>query len=135
MIPFDAAQFAAHEAGVLPAVTPLDERTWALALPLPVGPPLYTLVTHVLQMISGPGLVVTRLAAMIGFLAAAVLLFLTVSHRTNAMLGGLAVLLLCATPAWDYAVEARGYGLSLAFFALALYAWTEAAAGRRAAFH
>lgn len=44
MIPFDAEQFAAHSAGELPRVTPLGERTWALALPLPVGPPPYTLV-------------------------------------------------------------------------------------------
>ena len=44
MIPFDAAQFAAHEAGQLPGVLSIAERTWALALPLPVGPPPYTLV-------------------------------------------------------------------------------------------
>ena len=43
--------------------------------------------------------------------------------------------MLCATPAWDYAVEARGYGLSVGLFALALYAWTEAAAGRRPTLH
>jgi hypothetical protein len=100
-----------------------------------LAPPLYTLITHVLQWTGGPDVIVTRLTAMAGFLAAAVLLFLTVSRRTNAILGGLAVLLLCAMPAWDYAVEARGYGLSLAFFALALYSWTEAAAGRRATLH
>jgi len=44
VIPLDQAQFAAHESGALPAVTPIGERTWALALPLPVGPPAYTLV-------------------------------------------------------------------------------------------
>ncbi|MBX3098507.1 MAG: MBL fold metallo-hydrolase [Salinibacterium sp.] len=42
--PFDAAQFAAHEAGELPAALPLGEGRWAFALPLPVGPPAYTLV-------------------------------------------------------------------------------------------
>ena len=42
--PFDDDQFAAHSAGELPRATPLGERTWALALPLPVGPPPYTLV-------------------------------------------------------------------------------------------
>lgn len=41
---FDAAQFAAHESGELPVPTRIAEGTWALALPLPVGPPPYTLV-------------------------------------------------------------------------------------------
>ena len=44
LLPFDEQQFAAHSAGELPRATPLGERTWALALPLPVGPPPYTLV-------------------------------------------------------------------------------------------
>jgi glyoxylase-like metal-dependent hydrolase (beta-lactamase superfamily II) len=44
VIPFDAEQFAAHSSGELPRVTPLGEATWALALPLPVGPPPYTLI-------------------------------------------------------------------------------------------
>ena len=42
--PFDDDQFAAHSAGRLPRATPLGERTWALALPLPVAAPAYTLV-------------------------------------------------------------------------------------------
>src|SRR4051812_5533869 len=95
-----------------------------------LAPPLNTLLTHVVQVVTGPGEVATRLPAMVGFLAGAVLLFLTVSRRTNAFAGMLGVLLLCNTPAWDYAVEARGYGLSVGLFALALYSWTEAAAGR-----
>jgi len=44
LVPYDADQFAAHSAGELPRATPLGERTWALALPLPVAPPPYTLV-------------------------------------------------------------------------------------------
>ncbi len=44
MQPLDPAQFAAHSAGELPAPTRIAEGTWALALPLPVGPPPYTLV-------------------------------------------------------------------------------------------
>lgn len=57
MIPLDPAQFAAHSAGELPGAsalgsTVLGERTWALALPLPVGPPLYTLV-YVLEDAAG----------------------------------------------------------------------------------
>jgi hypothetical protein len=41
------------------------------------------------------------------------------------------VLILALTPALMYAKEARGYGLTLGLFALALYAWSEAAAGRK----
>ncbi|CAN5127861.1 MBL fold metallo-hydrolase [soil metagenome] len=52
MIPFDEEQFAASEAGRLPAATALGEGTWALALPLPVGPPPYTLA-YVLEDASG----------------------------------------------------------------------------------
>ena len=44
LLPFDAAQFAAHGAGGLPAPVALSEGLWSLALPLPVGPPAYTLV-------------------------------------------------------------------------------------------
>lgn len=44
MIAFDAGQLAAHDSGALPSATPIGGRAWALALPLPVGPPAYTLV-------------------------------------------------------------------------------------------
>ena len=96
---------------------------------------LNTQLTHFVQMMTGPGLVATRLPPMVGFLAASMLLGLTVAKRTNVTVGLLAPLILYTTPAVDYAVEARGYALSVGFFALALYAWTEAAAGRRPALH
>ena len=44
MIALDAGQLAAHDAGELPAAVELADGLWALALPLPVGPPDYTLV-------------------------------------------------------------------------------------------
>ena len=44
MIPFATEQFAAHSEGRLPSVLEIAPRTWAFALPLPVGPPPYTLV-------------------------------------------------------------------------------------------
>lgn len=44
LLPHDPDQFAAHEAGALPGPTLLAEGLWSLALPLPVGPPAYTLV-------------------------------------------------------------------------------------------
>jgi hypothetical protein len=100
-----------------------------------LSPPLNTFLTHLVHAIAGVGPVSTRVPAMAGFLAAAVLLFLTVRHRTGPIMGLAAPFMLFATPAVDYAVEARGYGLSLAWFALALAAWTQAAAGRKATLH
>ncbi len=44
MIALDPGQLAAHEAGELPGIVALGEGLWSLALPLPVGPPAYTLV-------------------------------------------------------------------------------------------
>ena len=41
-----------------------------------------------------------------------------------------AVLLLCFTAAFRYAVEARGYALMMLCFSVALWAWLEAAGGR-----
>ena len=100
-----------------------------------LSPPLNTLLTHAVHAVAGVGLVTTRLPAMAGLLAAVVLLFVTVRRRSNALAGCVAAITPCFTPAWAYAIEARGYGLSLGCFAAALHGWSEAAAGRRPALH
>jgi len=111
-------------------------RLWRADLDgVDLSPPLNTLLTHVVHITAGPGPVASRLPPILGFIAASVLLFLTVRRRTNPVMGIAAGLMLFPTPAWSYGVEARGYGLSLACFALALWAWTEAAANRRPAVH
>lgn len=93
-------------------------------------PPLNAMTTRAVHAVTGPGLVSTRLPPIAGFLGAVALVFLIVSRRANVWMGLAASLVLCLTPAWQYAIEARGYGLTLGCFAAALYGWSEAAAGR-----
>jgi len=100
-----------------------------------LSPPLSTLLTHLLRPITGVGPIVTRLPAMTGVLAAVALLFIMVRRRANAAVGLAAVLGFSMTSAWPYALEARGYGLTIGLYAATLYGWSEAAAGRRAVLH
>ena len=98
-------------------------------------PPLNAMITRGVHAIAGAGTVATRVPPMAGFLAAMVLIFVMTRRRANVWIGLAAALTLCLTPAWQYAVEARGYGLTLGWFAAALYGWSEAAAGRRPRWH
>jgi dolichyl-phosphate-mannose-protein mannosyltransferase len=99
---------------------------------LDLSPPLSSIAVHFVQMAGGVGPVVTRIPSMAAFLAAAGLLFVMVRRRTNTIVALAAVLALYSSQAWIYAIEARGYALTVGMFALALYAWSEAAAGRHA---
>jgi hypothetical protein len=102
----------------------------ALGDGLDLAPPLNTLATRAVHATLGAGPVLSRLPAMLGFWAACLLVFAMVRRRTNALLASAALVLPCYTAAYRFAYEARGYGLMTACFALALYAWSEAAAGR-----
>ena len=93
-------------------------------------PPLNSIVTKGVHAVTGVGPVVTRFTAIAGFLTACGVMFMLVRRRTNLLIAVAAVLGLTLTEAWRYAIEARAYGLTLAFFAIALYAWSEAADGR-----
>lgn len=95
-----------------------------------LAPPLTALLTSAVHASVGPGHVTTRLPATFGFLVASVLLFVMVRRRANAVLAIVAALLPFWTAAYRYSIEARGYGLTLACFALSLYAWGEAASSR-----
>ncbi len=111
-------------------------RMWRATLDgVDLSPPLNTIVSHVVALIGGVTPITMRMPPIAGFLTAAMCLFVTVRRRTNGLTGLLAALVLTATPLWNYAVEARGYGIMAGCFALALYSWTEAAAGRRPALH
>ncbi|HOG28177.1 MAG TPA: glycosyltransferase family 39 protein [Vicinamibacterales bacterium] len=95
-----------------------------------LAPPLNTLVTRVVHETVGVGPVSTRIAAMAGTLLMVGLLFAFVRRRAGTSLGAAAVVLVSCTAAFRYGYEARGYGLLLGFFMLALYSWSEAAGGR-----
>jgi len=96
-----------------------------------LAPPLNTALTRVVHLAGGIGPVTTRLTPMAGFFAAACFLFLIVRRRAGTLPALTAALLPAALQSWPFAYEARGYALSMACFAAALYGWFEAAAGRR----
>jgi len=100
-----------------------------------LAPPLNTMLTRAIHLLVGEGPIATRLPAMVGFVVAGLVLFAFVRRRSNVLMGFTAAVMPTATVAWHYAQEARGYGLTMACFACALYGWSEAAAGRRAGAH
>jgi hypothetical protein len=100
---------------------------------LDLAAPLNILATRAVHAVAGVGRVTTRLSAIAGFWVAEIVIFDFVRRRVNALMGIAGALLACYTAAFRYSYEARGYGLMLGFVALALYAWAEAAAGRRRA--
>lgn len=117
---------------ILEADLPVATLWRALHDGIDLQPPLNVILTRGIHLIAGAGPIATRLPAIGGFLLAAIFTFIIVRRRTNDLIATAAVLFLCTTPAWGYAVEARGYGLTFGAFAIAMFAWTEAAAGRHA---
>jgi len=120
---------------VLVARLPLGTMWSAYLDAIDLSPPLNTIITRGLHLVAGEGPIVSRLPPMTGYLVMSVVLFAFVRRRTNAMMAFAAALLPMGTIAWAYAQEARGYGLTMACFACALYGWAEAAAGRRPVAH
>jgi len=120
-----------------------DEVATILASRLPIGtlwqasrdgldlaPPLNTMLTRVAHAVFSTGLVSTRLPPMFGFGLASLLLFVMVRARSNTLVGVAAALIPCFTGAFPYAYEARGYAVAVGLFALAIFGWSESAAGR-----
>jgi len=97
-----------------------------------LSPPLNIVLTRAVHLVAGAGPVTSRLPSIAAFIFTSLLLFVFVRRRSNALIGASAALLPAFTEAWTYATEARGYALTMACFAAALYGWSEAAAGRRA---
>jgi hypothetical protein len=120
---------------VLVARLPFSKMWKAYLDAIDLSPPLNTMITRVIQLVFGEGPVVTRIPAMVGYVVTSLVLFAFVRRRSNVLMGLSAALLPITTVAWDYAREARGYGITMACFACALYGWSEAAAGRRPRAH
>ncbi len=117
---------------ILTSQLPSQTSMWtALDDGLDVMPPLFALAARGLHAVVGVGPFATRVPAILGVWVAAVVLFVLVRRRSTPLLGVAAALLLCFTAASRDAIEARGYGVAVGCVAVALYAWTEAAAGRR----
>ena len=98
-------------------------------------PPLNAILTHFLFAIVEPGPISARLPPMLGVWTLMLASFAIVRRRSNAMTGFAAMLLALYSGASSLAYEARGYGVMLGLFALALFAWSEAASGRRRALY
>lgn len=110
---------------------PTAATLWtALRDGLDLSPPLNTFATRYVHETIGAGHVASRLPPMIGVWLACLVAFTLVRRRTNVVVATAALILPCYTSVYRYAYEARGYGLMTACFAVALYAWSEAAAGR-----
>ena len=116
---------------VLISQLPLTTMYRATADAIDLAPPLNTALTRLAHGVAGVGPVTTRLTPIASFLVASVLMFLIVRRRAGTLAALAAALLPAAMKSWPYAYEARGYALSMACFAAALYGWFEAAAGRR----
>lgn len=110
--------------------------TWQAGLDgVDLSPPLNLWITRAAHTAVGEGLVGTRLPALLGFYLAIVAVFAVVRRRAGTAAAAIGVLLLFFTAGLRYAAEARAYGLMMGLAALALLAWTEAAAERRRTVH
>jgi len=98
-------------------------------------PPFNSILTHVASSVFGVGPVSIRLPAMLGAWTLTLAAFAIVRQRSNAIAGLSAMLMTFVSGASNVAYEARGYGVMLGLFAVALYCWSEAASGRRRGLH
>ena len=100
-----------------------------------LSPPLNAMITHGLDAFAGSGRATTRLPALVGYWTMTLVMFDIVRRRSHVVAALSAAALPCLTEAFRYATEARGYGLMLGLFAIALWSWSEAARGRTRAVH
>ena len=121
---------------VLHSQLPSLQAMWSAGLDgIDLSPPLNTWLTRLVHRAAGVGHVASRAAPMAGFLAMTLATFALLRRRTNTPTALAGALLPCFTAAYRYAYEARGYGVMVGLFAVALYAWSEAARGHRRTLH
>lgn len=92
-------------------------------------PPFFHMLTRASFSLLGVNHLSIRLPEMLGFWLMSLCLFQFVSKRSSALYGFAAMLFPLITTAYDYAYEARPYGLVLGFGALSLLCWQSAAEG------
>lgn len=95
------------------------------------APPLNGFVTRAVRHSVGLGPVAVRLPAMAGFWTMSMVIFAMVRERSTTTLALAAICLPLFTAGYRYSYEARPYGLMMGLAALAWFAWTQAARGRR----
>ena len=95
----------------------------ALADGLDLQPPLGYLVTRITTSTLGDGLVAMRVPSLVGFGLGCVCLGLFVKRRVGLAGGTVALLVPSVTAGYDYAYEARPYGMLLGLTGVALLLW------------
>jgi hypothetical protein len=116
---------------VLAAAPPTVAGSWQAAQQLDAAPPLTHLLTHFAVSWFGQGEVAARLPEIAGFWTFCLCMYWFVRRRLGIFYGLAALLLPLATEAYNYAFEARPYGLELAFCGLMLVSWQAATGSRR----
>jgi 4-amino-4-deoxy-L-arabinose transferase-like glycosyltransferase len=100
-----------------------------------LSPPLNTWLTRLVHAVAGVGHISTRVPPMLGYMTMTTVVFYLLKSRANTLTALSGALLPGFTAAYRYSYEARGYGLMVGLFALALYAWSEAARERSRTIH
>lgn len=97
---------------------------------LDLNPPLEYLLVRGSTSLFGSNEYAARLPSMISFFVASGCLYWLIARRLSSVYGVVAVAVFWSTPFLYYATEARPYALVLAFFGIALLAWTYRAESR-----
>ena len=92
-------------------------------------PPLFHMINRASFTVFGVNHLSIRLPEVVGFWVMTLCLFQFVSKRSSPVYGFAAMLFPLVTFAYDYAYEARPYGLVLGFAGLSLLCWQSAAEG------
>ena len=92
-----------------------------------VIPPFFHIITRMSLSLFGVNELAIRLPEILGFWIMSLCLFRFVSKRSSALYGFAAMLFPLATKAYDYAYEARPYGMVLGFAGVCLLCWQSAA--------
>jgi len=111
---------------------PSFEAIWqALLNRADMNPPLLYFATKISFELFGEGHISVRLPSILGYLIFSICIFRFVLRRCPAVYAFGAVGFLFVCGAYDFAIEARSYGVVLAFAGLALICWQSVASGDR----
>jgi hypothetical protein len=108
----------------------MSELWQALASGYDLQPPLGYLLTGLSVSAFGDGLVPARLPSLAGFLLGSLALALFVRREAGTVAATIALLVPSVTAAYDYAYEARPYGVVFGAAGLVILAWQRSVPGR-----
>ncbi len=94
------------------------------------NPPVLYALTRAAHGVFGDGHVATRLPQNLGFTVMCICLYIFVARRCGRTYGAVSATIPLVTGAYEYAYEARTYGITFGLAAVALVTWQAAASGR-----